>query len=220
MNIILIIVILIFLVIVLNKWMEESARKQRIREEELEEKAKRQKHQKNLDDLENFVLKHYGSDGGYHSFSVGSYNSSTRGYDKLPLFNTDGSAACAGCEWEDRDGARWVMHDFNWFTEALSNGLYSDCDLPLPPYTRDVNRLSFDMEELKYLEQVGWPGVMVEKVVLYQAWAFFVKYTFDQPEIKNYFSSHPNNNQMYKTPYQAKLAAQQYTINAIKNLGY
>jgi hypothetical protein len=51
-------------------------------------------------------------------------------------------------------------------------------------------------------------------------WTFYIRRCWDEDDIRNYFNSCQSDYKKYDTPYQAKLAGQKFTNNALKSLGY
>ncbi|WP_159783491.1 hypothetical protein [Sodalinema gerasimenkoae] len=203
---------LIFLILVvvtyyyLKHQLHQHTIRQRKQKKELEEQNRRQKIQKHTSQLKTFVLNNYGADGGYWDFNVEeSYRN-----DPTDDFTADG----CNPKWKDRDGSTWRM----W---TIYSSTYSELGWPVHgpkiahPDRSMVNKLDATITILDDIDS----NVSIEKKSNGR-WNFYIRRCWNGDDIRDYFNSCRSDYKGYDTPYQAKLAGQKFTNNALKSLGY
>jgi hypothetical protein len=186
----------------------------RKRKEELEEQNRRQKIQRYTSQLKTFVLNNYGSDGGYWDFNVrpGYPDDRIDNYvaDPTDDFTADGCAPT----WKDRDGSTWRM----WTSHSST---YSKLGWPVHrpklayPARSIVNELDATIKVFNGINS----NVSIKKNSN-GTWTFYIRRCWNEYDIQDYFDSCRSDYKGYDTPYQAKLAGQKFTNNALKGLGY
>lgn len=198
----------------LKHQMRQYTIRQRKRKEELEEQNRRQKIQRYTSQLKTFVLNNYGSDGGYWDFNVkpGYPDDRSDNYvaDPTDDFTADGCAPT----WKDRDGSTWSM-DTNFISTYSKLGGWPGSELAYPARSI-VNELDATIKLFNAINS----NVSIKKNSN-GTWTFYIRRCWDEYDIQDYFdSSCRSDYKRYDTPYQAKLAGQKFTNNALKSLGY
>lgn len=190
----------------LKHQMRQYTIRQRERKKELEEQNQRQTIQRYTSQLKNFVLNNYGSDGGYRDFNV------EEGYPDDP---TDDFTA-GGCnpKWKDRDGSTWRMWTRFSSTNSKLGWPQHRPEIAYPDRSM-VNELDADLKVFNGIDS----NVKIEKN-FNGTWSFYVLKCWNEGDIQDYFNSCRSNYKQYDTPYQAKLAGQEFVNNALKSLGY
>jgi hypothetical protein len=78
-----------------------------------------------------------------------------------------------------------------------------------------VNKLKADIKVFNGMDS----SISIEKQSNGK-WSFYIRRCWGEGDIQDYFYSCQSDYKQYDTPYQAKLAGQKFTNNALKSLGY
>lgn len=209
--------VLAVLVIALFYYLKTQINKYEIsqykRKQELQQQEETQKIEKIVSELKGFVLDDYGSDGGYKDFKISKTVLETSNH-FTGLF--------ADPKWTDRDGHSWKMQCYNIGYGGFPNDPSYDPmhDIHFKKAnSHDVNKLAVEMNVQGFFISVFIEGDDCGGTRL--GWSFYLKHTFWRYyEINKYFSSNQSDYKVYKTPYQAKLAAKTYIEDSLSSLDY
>ena len=206
MGFLIFVILVVIAYYVLKHELRQYKIRQREQKKELEEQNRKEKIKRYTSQLKKFVLDNYGSDGGYRDFNV------KEGYPDDPT----NDFTAEGCDptWKDRDGSTWHM----W---GKYSSTYSKLGWPehgpkiAYPFRSMVNELDATLKVFHGINS----NVKIEKNSN-GTWSFYILKFWNEGDIQDYFNSCRSNYKQYDTPYQAKLAGQEFVNNALKSLGY